>query len=499
MLPVVQNFPMISIWLCVLGGLCCLVLRARAARLLTLTVCVAQVALAAMLLGETMLAGASFNYPMGHFPSPFGNELRAGPLEAIIALCISVVMLLSILGGTDDLETDVPESKQNYYYIMTGLLFAAQLVIIYTNDIFTSYVFIDLITLGACSIIAIKPGGKTLIATIWYLIMSLIGTGMFLFSISMLYGVTGHLLMPGLHEAIVQIAADGRYMLPLFVITGLMCAGLGIKCALFPFHSWLPGAHASATTASSSILSGLVIKCYIFLMIKVFVRMYGTRVMALLRVTDILMILGALGLLYGSFRAAGQKDIKNMLAYSSIAQIGYVFIGIGLNTTAGFAAACFQIVAHATGKAMLFCAAGGLVASSGHKKDWKNLCGAGRRDVSAGVAFTCGALSMIGIPLFPGFMSKIYLASASSGTPYIGAVLLVVIVVGTLLNAVYYLPAVACIYAKPQADQAGSRAVRKSLAGRVALWLFAAVCLGLGLFSQPVMSSIETGLALFGM
>ena len=498
MLPFVHNFPMIGIWLCVLGGLCCLILKARAARFLSLLVCNAQVILSFILLLYTLRTGESFTYPMGHFPSPFGNELRAGPLEALIALCISLVMLLSLMGGTDDLESDVPENKRSYYYIMTGLLFAAQLVVIYTNDLFTSYVFIDLITLGACSIISIKPGGKTLIATMWYLIMSLVGTGLFILSISILYGVTGHLLMPGLSESVTTLAAAGQYTLPLFTITGLLCVSLGIKCALFPFHSWLPSAHSSATTASSSILSGLVVKCYIFLMIKIFVRVYGVHVMALLRITDILLVLGAMGLLFGSLRAMRRKDIKGMLAYSSVAQIGYIFIGIGLNTLAGFAAACFQIIAHATGKAMLFAAAGGLAASSGHKKDWNSLRGAGHRDVVSGVAFTCGALSMIGIPLFPGFVAKLYLASASFDTPFVGTVLVVVLLLGTLLNALYYLPAVLCLYAKPIEGDVFP-VVRKSLAGRVGLWIFVTLCLGLGLFSQPVMRTIEIGLTLFGM
>ena len=497
MLPITHNFPMLGIWLCVLGGLCCLILKPRSARILSLCICAAQTALSVALLISTLSAGESFTYPMGHFPSPFGNELRGGPLEAIIAVFISLVMLLSQMGGTDDLELDVPENKRSYYYVMTGLLFAALLVIIYTNDIFTSYVFIDLITLAACSIISIKPGGKTLVATMWYLIMSLIGTGLFLLSLSLLYGITGHLLMPGLAESIAALAATGEYRLPLFVITGLMCAGLGIKCALFPFHSWLPGAHAAATTSSSSILSGLVVKCYIFLMIKIFMRVYGAEVMELLRITDILLALGVGGLLFGSLQAMRCKEIKGMLAYSTVAQIGYVFIGIGLNNNIGFAAACFQIITHATGKAMLFAAAGGLSASSGHKKDWNSLRGSGRRDLASGIAFTLGALSMIGIPLLPGFMAKLYLASGALGTPFISVVTIAVLVVGSVLNAAYYLPAVLCIFARTT-DAGMIPPARKSLAGRIAMWGFSAVCLGTGLLSSPIMRALETGLELFG-
>ena len=498
MLPFFQNLPIISIWLCVLSGLFSLTLKPRAARLLALSMCAIQIALSVVLLTNTLSFGDSFTYPMGHFPSPFGNELKVGPLEVLASLCISLVMLLSLMGGASDLELDIPQNKRSSYYLMTNMMFAAQLVIVYTNDIFTAFVFIEIITLGVSSMIAIKAGGKTLVATMCYLIMNLVGSGLFLFSLSMLYGVTGHLLMPGLADSIAALAATGQYTLPLFILTALMCVGLGIKCALFPFHTWLPGVYAGATTASSSILSGVASKCYIFLLLKIFIRVYGVQVMALLRITDILMVLGVLGLLFGSLQAMRQQDIKGMLAYSSVAQIGYIFIGIGMNTAAGFAAACFQILVHATGKAMLFTAAGGLISVSGRQTDWNSLRGAARRDVTAGIAFTLGALSMVGIPLFPGFVAKFYLASAASGTPFMGIVLLAVLIVGTLLNAVYYFPAVLCIYAKPEEENRLS-AVRNRRAEQVALWAFAIVCLGLGLFSGPVMQIIETGLALFAL
>ena len=495
MLPFIQNFPMICIWLCILCGLCCLMLSSNSARRLALVVYTVQVMLSAILLAYTLQLGISYTYPMGHFPAPFNNELRAGPLEALIALLFSTVMLLSLMGGTDDIERDIEEYNRGNYYIMTSMLFAAQLVIIYTNDLFTAFVFIELLTLGACSIIAIKQNGKTLVATMWYLIMSLVGGGLLLLSVSMLYGVTGHLLMPGLAETIPALAATGKYTLPLFIVTGLLCVSLGIKAALFPFHSWLPGAYASATTASSAILSGLVGKSYIFLMIKLFVRVYGAETMVLLRITDILLIMGVLGLFFGSLHAIRQKDIKNMLAYSSVAQIGYIFIGIGMNNVAGLMGACFHIIVHATGKSMLFSAAGSLAAASGNKGDWNSLRGSGRRDILAGIAFTCGALSLIGIPPFPGFVAKMYLASASSGTSFVPLVMISVLVVGTLMNTIYYLPAVLCIYAR----SGDSYTVKSSAANRIALVIFIAICFGLGMFSQPVVKIIETGLMLFGM
>ena len=499
MLPYAQNIPMLGIMLCVFGALCSLMLKAKSAKNLSLLICIIVIALSSILLAYVVKADLSFTYAMGHFPSPFGNELRAGPLEALLALCVSSVIFLSLLGGADDLQKDIPENKRNNYYIITNLLLTALLAIIYTNDLFTAYVFIEIITIGACSLIAIKPSGRTLVATMWYLIMSLVGAGLLLFSISMLYSITGHLLMPGLAETLKNIILTEQNILPLVVLTGLMCTGLGIKCALFPFHTWLPGAHSSATTTSSSILSGLVVKAYIILIIKVFIRIYGMHIMDILRITDILLGLGVIGLLYGSIQATKQSEIKGMLAYSSIAQIGYIFAAIGLNTPAGYAAACFQIITHALSKAMLFTAAGRLIAASDNKKDWVSLRGAGRRDTVAGIAFIVGALSMIGIPLLPGFMGKYYLATASLGTAYQEIIIFTVVFLGTLLNALYYLPALLCLFTQVSPTNDLNSTISKTKESRVALYLFSTICMFLGLFAQTTMDIIEKGLALFGM
>ena len=249
-------------------------LRSRS-RQITIGVCVAELVLSAVTLAYTLSTGSSFVYTMGRVSAPWGNEIRAGALEALFALMFSGILLFSITGGLRDINRDIPNNKEHFFFVMISLLLGALLAVTYTNDIFTAYVFIDIITISACSIITIKPGGKPLIATMLYLIM---------LSISLLYAVTGHLLMEPLHGAVQALAAAGSYTLPLFVLFALMAVGLTMKSALFPFHVWLPGAHASATTASSSILSGLIIKCYLIFLLKVICRVLGPAVAAQIHV-----------------------------------------------------------------------------------------------------------------------------------------------------------------------------------------------------------------------
>ena len=211
---------------------------------------------------------------MGHYPAPWGNEIRAGVLEALMALCFSVVMIFSLLGGMKHIFHDVEEAKLNLYFIMMDLLMSSLLALIYTNDLFTAYVFIEINTISACAIVMIKNTGRTIVAATRYLIMSLLGSGLFLIGITLIYDLTGHLLMSNIKESMAALHASGAYILPITVTIGLISTGMAIKSALFPFHSWLPDAHGSAVTSSSAILSGLVLKGYIILLIKIFYRVF---------------------------------------------------------------------------------------------------------------------------------------------------------------------------------------------------------------------------------
>ncbi|MCL1993960.1 MAG: sodium:proton antiporter [Spirochaetes bacterium] len=506
-MPFVQNFPFFSIYFAILCGIFTLPLGRHAAKWLSIGCHAVLAVLSGFVLAHTLGLEESFVYMMGKFPAPFGNELRVGVLEAFMALLFSTVGLLSIAGGSRDIFKDVPQAKINLHYVMQNMLSAAMLAVIYTNDIFTAYVFIEIIVITACSIVSTKLTGRNLMATMSYLLMSLIGSGMMLLGIGMLYGVTGHLLFPGIQENVALIVATENYKLPLFVLSALFVAGLAIKSALFPFHGWLPDAHASATTSASAVLSGLIVKAYIILLVKLAYNIYGLETMALLFIPHVLMFFALAGIVYGSVKAIRQKNVKLMLSYASISSIGFIYAGISLNTDAGIAAACFHIVAHAVAKAMLFTAAGGLAAVSGGHKDYGSLLGAARRDPFSGAVFIIGAVAMIGIPPFSGFASKLYLATAAMQTPYFIVVIPVAIVLSTFLGIMYYFPVIYSILSKrgegvPSGEGADAGGELKVLPQpflyRASLAVFAALTLYIGLFSQQVLSVIERGLAVLG-
>ena len=284
-----------------------------------------------------------------------------------------------------------------------------------------------------------------------------------------------------------------------------MGVGLSLKSALWPFSSWLPDAHSSASASSSAMLSGLVLKSFIFLLVKVFYRVVGVGIIRTHAILDLLLVFGILGMIMGSVNALFERDIKRMLAYSSIGQIGYIFCGIGLGTVAGVAAGLVQVAVHACTKAMLFCAAGGLMDASGGSKKFKDLEGAG---TYAGVAFIVGTLSMIGIPFFGGFITKLSLVTASVEVGgWRSTLAIAAIILSTILTAIYYINVLAIIFradeqtptsAREKLREQWNKQMRLDTEYELAIVLFIILNLAIGLQSDRLMDVIRTGLSMFG-
>lgn len=430
-----------------------------------------------------------FTYQLGHYSAPWANELRAGLFEAILSLVLSFVMLLSILGGKESIAYDIQAGKQRYFYLTLNLLLASIVALIYTNDIFTAYVFIEINAVAACAIVVAKESKDTVKATIKYFIMSALGSGIYLFAISTLYSITGHLAMSNMHGAITNIPSE--YYIPLTTAMVLIVVGLAVKSALFPFHTWLPDAHGSATSSASAILSSVVLKGYIILLIKILYRVYGLEMLNTLNILPVILVLGLLGMILGSVLALVQKDLKKMIAYSSVAQIGYIYLGIGLGTTYGMAAAAFHIIVHAVTKSMLFISGGNFLAIADSKKI-EDLNGIAYVDPMSGISFVVGGLSMIGIPLFSGFISKLLFVNAALDST-MGIIVLITLAISTLLNGMYYIPIILRIYNRNGMKKNLNLSFKARGMVRYSLIILIIVNIVLGLISTPVVNGLIEG------
>jgi multicomponent Na+:H+ antiporter subunit D len=378
-----------------------------------------------------------FLYRIGHFDAPIGIEFYIGNIEVIMGILFTFVSLMVIWYSMYSIHKEIDASRIGLYYLLINILVGALLGIVYTNDLFNGFVFIEVGTLASCGIVVIKDKKENIKATLKYLITSCLGSGLVLMGIAFLYSITGHLNIRFIHRELINVYS--QYTNAILISLALFTIGLGVKSAMFPLHTWLPDAHSSAPTSSSAILSALVLKAYVILLIKILYRAFGIYIISQFPILDLILFLGSLGMIMGSVFAIFQKNVKRVIAYSSVAQMGYIFFGIGMGTELGVSIAVFHIIGHAVTKSALFLTAGAMIEKTGHK-DLESLKGIGKEMPFTLGLFLVGALSMIGIPVLPGFISKWNLALASIGSGK--NVLIIVVLVSSLLNAAYYLPIV---------------------------------------------------------
>lgn len=491
---IIRNFPCLSILLAMFSAIISSALKGKWAKRLNTFVVTMVGILSAATLYLTYTTKESYVYVMGHFPAPFGNEIRFGSLEAGMALFFCIIMLFSLNGGRKKIKLEIDPGKENLYYIMVDLLLSSLLALVYTNDLFTAYVFVEINTIAACGLIMIMESGRAIEAATRYMIMSLLGSGLFLIGLCMLYDMTGHLLMSYIQISVREIAGNGTYMIPLLVTIALMVVGLAIKSALFPFHAWLPDAYGYSTVSSAAMLSSLVSKGYIFLLIKIIYRVIGFEIFVNSRIINVLFVFGLAGMIMGSTSAIRENDIRRMISYSSVAQIGYIYMGFGLGTTAGMVASVFHILSHAATKSLLFVSGVGLTDVSGEKTQFIELTGAAYRNTAAGLAFTVGSLSMVGIPLFSGFISKLLFSQAAVQSNVKMLPALIVLAVSTVLNAIYFMKTVIRIYT-PIKSKYPSVSIKENQLYALTLLCFIVLNVLLGMCSQPITDWIRQGLA----
>ncbi len=492
----IRNIPLFAIIVSLFSGPLCFLLEGKAAKRYTFCLELFLIAGFTALFVYILKTGEAFTYVMGEFPAPWGNEIRAGILEGVMALLFLLVLFCSVYGGSSFVEQDIDESKVHLYYALIHLMTAALLSILFTNDLFTGYVFVEILTLTSCGILIVRELGRTTLAAVRYMILNLLGSGLFLLGVVLLYTMTGHLLMVPMQQVILELSADPAAMPTLTMAVGIITIGLSIKSGLFPFHFWMPDTYGYATPASASILSSLVSKAYIFLLFKIYCRVIGISVFERMPIRSILLVLGIGGIIAGSVSAIRSDHINRMTAFSSAAQIGYIYMGLGLGGMAGYSAALFHIMVHAVTKSQLFLTTPRLAEVSGGSLLFKELQGSGRRDRDAGVFFTIAALSMVGIPILAGFSSKLQfgLAAVNAGGKALIPVMLA-LAVSSMLNALYFIRTIIRIYTADERTEVRPHHGPDYL---IPMLLLTACNLFLGLFSRGVTELIRTGIFLFG-
>lgn len=498
----VINLPLFTIIIGFIGVVLTSFLKRKPAKIVAIVSQIIAIVFGVLVLIYTLDHGY-VNYQLGHLKAPFCNQIRFGPYEGLLATLVPIVMLLSLFAGDSHTHRDITEEKEHSFYTLLNLILVAIVAIIYTDDIFTGYVFLEISTLSSVGLTMIKNHGRQIAAALRYMLFNLLGSGLFLLGCIILYGQTGYLSMTYIQDVITDLFSKNTNILPLTISFTLVSIGLGIKSGLFPFYYWMGDTYGVNTTTASSVLSGLISKGYIILLIKFIYRTFGINNVLRTDLLNVLFVLGACGMIFGSITAIRQKVINKMVSYSSAAQIGYIYLGIGLGEV-GLIAATFHIITHALCKPLLFSSSNRLIDASGKKRKFENLRGTGFADPVAGVCFTIGALSMVGCPFFAGFISK-YLfitdsfADISTTTLLLKAVITITaLVVSTLLNTIYYLRTVITIYSPAEENKVVLKRNHYDVLFIISSCVFAILIIALGVFPSSIIEIIEEGIKLLG-
>ncbi len=396
------------------GVLLAMVLGGRRAEQIALVLLPVGLALSLAIFGRVWQSNAALTYILGGWQPPLGITLRVDGLSAAMLVMTAVVICATGLFARGDYATPpgVSEARTpTVFWILLLGLWGAMNAVFLGDDLFNLYVALELLTFSAVPLVCLDGRAETIAAALRYLLVALAGSILYLLGVALLYGAYGTLdivLLSG------RVHADPATWAAAVLIT----AGLMAKSALFPLHVWLPPAHAGAPPAASAVLSALVVKASFFLI----VRLWFSVMPGLMTPTagQLLAALGAGAVLVGGVGALRQARLKLLVAYSTVAQIGYLFLVFPL---AGYGAAVpwsaiawtggvLQLVSHAFAKAAMFMAAGIISATLGHDRI-AGLGGIGRILPMTLIAFALAGLSLMGVPWSGGFVAKWLLLRAS--------------------------------------------------------------------------------------
>lgn len=380
-----------------------------------------------------VLTGGPISYHLGGWEPPWGIEYRVDLLSGFILVLLTTVGAIIMPFAHRSVAFEIDESRRAWFYCMYLLCLTGLLGITITGDAFNAFVFLEISSLSSYVLIALGQDRRALLAAFQYLIMGTIGATFYVIGVGLLYLVTGTLNMVDMAARLTPAWAEHSRA----IITGLafVTVGISLKLALFPLHAWLPNAYAFAPSWATAFMSATATKVAIYLLIRFFFSIFAVAfAFKTLPIAEIILILSVAAMFVASLIAVFETNLKRMLAYSSVAQIGYITLGIGLANEAGLTGGLVHIVNHAIMKAALFLAIGAVFFRAGTVQ-LKDLAGLGRRMPLTMTAFTVAGFGLIGTPGTAGFISKWYLAIGALDHGWWWMVLL--IVASSLIALVY--------------------------------------------------------------
>ncbi|MBM3559458.1 MAG: monovalent cation/H+ antiporter subunit D family protein, partial [Alphaproteobacteria bacterium] len=424
------HLPALLVVVPLLSAPLCAILPGRLSWLVAVVVSLATLAIT-WVVHDRVLAEGVISYMIGNWPSPLGIEYRIDEANAFVLLLVAGIGAVVALWGRQSVVVEVGRRQERWYWTMYLLALAGLLGVTITGDAFNVFVFLEISSLASYVLIGFGRDRRALTAAYQYLIMGTIGATFFVIGVGLLYAMTGTLNMADLAVRLPLV----EQMRPVHAAFAFLAVGISLKLALFPLHLWLPNAYAFAPSTTTTFLAATATKVAIYLFLRFFFSIFGgAEFFDKLPLAPVLIALSVAAILVASTVAVFQHNVKRMLAYSSVAQIGYITLGVGIASQTALTGAIVHLFNHALMKGALFVLVGG-IAIRGGAATIAGMAGLGRRMPWTMAGFVIAGLSMVGAPGTVGFISKWYLAlgAIEAGWWWLAAI----IVAGSLFPVVY--------------------------------------------------------------
>ncbi|MBF2760071.1 MAG: monovalent cation/H+ antiporter subunit D family protein [Ectothiorhodospiraceae bacterium AqS1] len=438
-----------------------------------------------LLLAEPAARGETAVYALGGWIAPYGIEYRIDALNALVLVIINFASLLALIHARRSIPAELPPDRIHWLYCAWMLCLTGLAGMTITGDAFNVFVFLEIASLASYILVALGPKRDALLAAFRYLIPGSIGATFFLIGLGLLYMTTGTLNMADMAQRIAGNGIDRTIAAGvLFVVVGI-----GVKAAIFPLHAWLPSAYEQAPSSAAAFLAGASTKVSLYILMRFIFDIFGIDLaFGMLDLDLLLIVLAIASVVAGSLVAVQQEEVKRLLAWSSIAQIGYMALGMALGSAAGIAAATLHLFNHALMKVALFLAIGNFVYRTGSSA-LASLVGAGRGMPWTMAAFVVAGLSLIGIPLTAGFVSKWYLLGAALDRGLWPIALL--ILVSSVVAAIYLWRVASAAFEPAPSDSPAAGIVEAPWTMLAPLLFLAAANLWFGVDPLPALRLVE--------
>lgn len=418
--------------------------------------------------------GSVISYAIGNWPPPWGIEYRIDRVNAFMLVLVSAIASAVAVYSRASVAAEVPRERHYLFYALYSLCLAGLLGIAATGDAFNLFVFLEISSLSSYVLIAQGRDRRALMAAYQYLVMGTIGATFYIIGVGLLYLMTGTLNMADMAHQLSGVTE----VRPVLAALAFITVGICLKLALFPLHLWLPNAYACAPSAVTAFLAATATKVSVYVLLRFYYSVFGESfVFTALPMGKVLLVLSLAAMFVASTVAIFQQDLKRMFAYSSVAQIGYITLGLSFDSMTGLTAGIVHLFNHALTKGALFMLLGGIVLRLGGVR-FEQIGGIGRVMPFTSFGIVLGGLSLIGVPGTAGFISKWYLvlAALESGAWWIAFA----IVLSSLLAAVYVWRFVEAAYFR-EPGAALAKLKEAPLEMLIPAWTMIAACIYFGL------------------